>query len=144
MTENGLMIKLALAVDIRRSAVAASDAAVEEAQRQAETILGAAPRPGTPEWLQEDESGASLERQRALQLLCLRIELAAGLDGFEEVLMLRRAGATWAQISAAAGSSRQAAHERWGSRVLEVLDRYGVGELGGPVAGDDPPGHLER
>ena len=68
----------------------------------------------------------------------MRIQLAAGLDPFEEVLMLRRLGQTWSTIGRAAGMTRQSAHERWGSRVLGVLDRYGTGELGGPVAQDDP------
>ena len=77
--------------------------------------------------------------QRAWQLLNMRIQLAAGLDPFEEVLQLRRMGETWATIGRAAGMTRQSAHERWGQRVLSVLDRYGSGELGGPVADDDVP-----
>lgn len=38
--------------------------------------------------------------------------------------------------SAAAGISRQAAHARWGRRVRAILDRYGTGDPGGPVADD--------
>jgi hypothetical protein len=53
------------------------------------------------------------------------------------VIGLRRWGATWELIARAAGTSRQAAHERWGRRVIEVLDRYGTGQLGGPVADDE-------
>jgi hypothetical protein len=37
----------------------------------------------------------------------------------------------------AAGITRQAAHERWGRRVTQVLDRYRTGEPGGPVADDE-------
>ncbi len=45
---------------------------------------------------------------------------------------LRRWGATWELIARAGGTSRQAAYERWGKRVREVLDRYHSGDLGGP------------
>lgn len=139
MTETQSMVDRALGADISPSVAAVVRAAVGEAQRQAERIVGERPRPGTPEWEAEAASGAAAERQIAWQLACLRIELAAGLDPFEEVVMLRRAGATWASIGAAAGVTRQSAHERWGARVLAVLDRYGTGQLGGPVADDDPP-----
>ncbi|HEY5148421.1 MAG TPA: hypothetical protein VIJ23_01075 [Mycobacterium sp.] len=51
-------------------------------------------------------------------------------------------GATRAVIGAAAGMTRQSAHERWHAATLAVLDRYGWGELGGPVAEDMPAGRL--
>lgn len=132
------IIERALTADVAAGARAVTTAAVREAHRQATAIVGASPKPGTAEWSAEAGTGVPEERQRAWQLACLRIELAAGLDGFGEVLMLRRLGATWNQIGAAAGTTRQAAHERWGAQVLAVLDRYGTGELGGPVADDDP------
>jgi hypothetical protein len=56
------------------------------------------------------------------------------------VLPLRRLGAARSQIGRAAGSSRQAAHERWGQQVPAVLDRYGEGQLGGPLADDEAAG----
>ena len=71
------------------------------------------------------------------QLLHFRIILTAGVDPLPSVVGLRRWGVTWELIARAAGVSRQAAHERWGRRVLEVLDAYGTGELGGPVADDE-------
>jgi uncharacterized glyoxalase superfamily protein PhnB len=46
-------------------------------------------------------------------------------------------GVTWEVIAKAAGITRQAAHERWGRRVTQVLDRYGASELGGPVPDDE-------
>lgn len=129
-------IEIALTADLAGAAAAVTRAGVSEAQRQAETILSrhlAATAASEPEM-----QGDATDRQLAWQLTCLRIELEAGLDPFEEVVLLRRAGATWATIARAAGTTRQSAHERWGARVLTVLDRYGTGELGGPVADDDP------
>jgi len=79
-------------------------------------------------------------QQLAWQLACLRIELAAGWEPIETVVSLRRFGATWAVIGAAAGMTRQSAHERWHAPTLAVLDRYGSGEMGGPVADDEPVG----
>ncbi len=131
------IIDRALAADVTESVSAVTNAALLEVQRQAEQLIGAAPVPGTSAWHDEAATGFAAQRQRAWQLACLRIELAAGMDGFEEVLSLRRLGAAWSQISLAAGSSRQAAHERWGARVLAVLNRYGTGDLGGPVPDDE-------
>jgi hypothetical protein len=131
------IVDRALAADVAESAAAVTNAALLEVQRQADLLMGVAPVPGTPAWHDEAASGFAAQRQRAWQLTCLRIELAAGMEGFEEVLSLRRLGATWSQIGLAAGSSRQAAHERWGSRVLAVLNRYGAGDLGGPVPADE-------
>ena len=128
----------ALDVLVDDAARAAHNAAVAEANRQARLLLGNGPRPGTSEWDRDGTTGVNLERQRAWQLLTMRIQLAAGLDPLEEVLELRRMGETWATIGRAAGMTRQSAHEKWGARVLAVLDRYGAGDLGGPVAEDDP------
>lgn len=132
------LLERALEIPVVRPAAAAKNAAVTEAGRQAELLLGVGPLPGTAEHDDEHGSGRDLERQRAWQLLTLRIQLAVGFDPLEEVLQLRRTGETWATIGRAAGMTRQSAHERWGSRVLAILDRYGTGELGGPVADDDP------
>lgn len=132
------LIDLALDTPVEDAARSAQTAAVIEANRQAWLVIGSNPLPGTHEWEQEEATGLGTERQRAWQLINLRIQLAAGLDAFEEVVMMRRMGETWATIGRAAGMTRQSAHERWGHRVLSVLDRYGSGELGGPVADDDP------
>ncbi len=132
------LIEQALNVPIGNAAVAAHNAAVTESGRQARTLIGNGPLPGTAEWGRGSATGAGNDRQRAWQLLTLRIQLAAGLDPVEEVLALRRMGETWAIIGRAAGMTRQSAHEKWGARVLAVLDRYGTGELGGPVADDEP------
>lgn len=131
------VIAQALAADTSSAVDAVVRAAIEEAQRRADEIVPRY-RSGTAERDAELAAGDAAQRQLAWQLVCLRIELAAGIDAFEEVLMLRRSGATWAQIAEAAGTTRQSAHERWGSRVIAVLDRYGDGQLGGPVADDDP------
>jgi hypothetical protein len=132
------LIDLALDAPVDDAARSAQHAAVIEANRQAWLVVGHSPAPGTREWERDEATGLGIERQRAWQLLNMRIQLAAGLDPFEEVVMLRRMGETWARIGRAAGMTRQSAHERWGQRVLTVLDRYGSGELGGPVADDDP------
>ncbi len=131
------LIERALDTPVDDAAQAAQIAAVTEAQRQAWLVVGHNPVPGTSEWEQDQATGVGLERQRAWQLLNMRIQLAAGLDPFEEVVQLRRMGETWATIGRAAGMTRQSAHERWGRRVLSVLDRYGLGEVGGPVADDE-------
>ena len=73
----------------------------------------------------------------AVQLLAFRIEHAAGTDPLGAVAGLRRWGLTWDVIGRAAGMSRQAAHNRWGTQVRQLLDRYGTGELGGPIADDE-------
>ncbi|MDJ0113974.1 hypothetical protein QM646_46425, partial [Rhodococcus erythropolis] len=65
------------------------------------------------------------------------IQLAAGIDSTASVMSLRRFGATWATIGRAAGMTRQSAHERWGRRVSDMLDPYGVG-MPPMVPNDDP------
>jgi hypothetical protein len=130
------LVERACAVDVDAAVDAVREAAVGEAGRQADRLLGGRPLPGTPQW--EDERGErATERDLATQLLQLRIELTVGLDPFGTVLGLRRSGATWGLIARAAGVTRQAAHERWGRRVLATLDRYGTGELGGAVPDDE-------
>ncbi|WP_203862885.1 hypothetical protein [Plantactinospora mayteni] len=130
-------LQTALTVDVAPAAVASANAAVNEASRQADLLIGGRPVPGSPEWTAEQEGPAGRQREVASQLLHFRIVLAAGVDPFASVVGLRRWGVTWELIARAAGVSRQAAHERWGRRVLEVLDPYGTGELGGPVADDE-------
>lgn len=120
------------AADVTTQARAVQLSAVAEVQAQAHELVTA---------LEAEDGGAaapSADPERAWSLACLRIALAAGIDGVEDVIMLRRSGATWAEIGAAAGITRQSAHERWNARVLAVLDRYGRGEPGGPVADDAP------
>ncbi|MGI5215812.1 hypothetical protein [Plantactinospora sp. CA-290183] len=126
-------LETALTVDVTRAAVVAADAAVNEASRQADLLLGGRPVPGDGP---VGPDGAHWS-EVAAQLLHFRIVLAAGVDPFPSVVGLRRWGVTWELIARAAGVSRQAAHERWGRRVLATLDRYGTGELGGPVPDDE-------
>ena len=130
-------IDTALAVDLTAATAAVTSAAVLEVSRQADALLGgrkAAGDPGWEEWAGSDEAH---EWELANQLVQLRLSLAADLDPLLVVLGLRRWGVTWEMIAKAAGTSRQAAHERWGRRVTEILDGYGTGQLGGPVADDE-------
>ncbi|MBE1484569.1 hypothetical protein [Plantactinospora soyae] len=130
-------VETALATDVAGAVAASVDAAVNEASRQADLLIGGRPVPGSPEWLAEQDGEAGRQREVAAQLLHFRIILSAGVDPLPSVVGLRRWGVTWELIARAAGVSRQAAHERWGRRVLGVLDPYGTGELGGPVADDE-------
>lgn len=130
------ILRNAFTVDITDAVAAASAAAVNEASRQADLLLGGRPKPGD----RDAGSGGADERrwwEIAAGLLHFRIVLAAGVDPLGTVVGLRRWGVTWELIARAAGVSRQAAHERWGRRVRETLDRYGTGELGGPVPDDE-------
>ncbi|CAA9417574.1 MAG: hypothetical protein AVDCRST_MAG66-2464 [uncultured Pseudonocardia sp.] len=77
-------------------------------------------------------SPGSRQRERARQLLQLRIGLAAGLDPLPVLVGLRRHGASGEQIARAAGVSRQSAHERWAGRVTALLS--GTGGAGGQNA----------
>ncbi|MFE3293378.1 hypothetical protein [Rhodococcus sp. NPDC059234] len=131
------LVEMALTADIAHRVPAVTVVAMAEVGRQADEIVGVGPLPGTPEW--EAEAGTDLpaRRQLAWQLACLRLELGAGLDGVETVIVLRGSGVTWAVIGRAAGVTRQSAHERWGARVAAVLDRYGTG-MPESVADDDP------
>jgi hypothetical protein len=118
-------IDIALGVDITPAAAAVQVAAVTEAGRQADALLGEPPLPGSLEWHAEEGSGAPAQRQRAWELLQLRIGLGAGLDPLPVLIGLRRAGASWEQIGRAAGITRQSAHERWAAQVSAVLEpRY--------------------
>ena len=140
--------ELALTADITMATTAAVQAGVAEAQRQASRIVGTdgltadsgRVDPARTDPAHIDPTHIYPAQLMAWQLACLRIELAAGWEPIETVVSLRRFGATWAVIGAAAGMSRQSAHERWNAGTLAVLDRYGSGELGGPVADDRPVG----
>lgn len=118
----------AMAADLDAAVRATRDAAAGEAFTRAQDLLGGRP-PSDPV---EAETW-----NVAAQVLAFRIEHAAGLDALGAVVGLRRWGVTWETIGEAAGISRQAAHARWGGRVRAVLDRYGTGDLGGPVADDE-------
>ena len=117
------LLEKALAVDVTEAAASTSLAAVREAERYADAIIGLPPTPGTPEWDAEQGTDVPAERERAWQVLQFRIELAAGIDPVRTLVGLRRTGTTWDLIGRAAGVSRQSAHERWARRVTDVLER---------------------
>lgn len=127
----------ALTVDVSQAAIAVTNAAIGETSRQADQLMGGRPVPGSSEWEALSGTAAGSQMELATQLLQLRIELQVGVDPLGTVIGLRRWGATWQQISSAAGASRQASYERWGKQVRDVLDRYQTGDLGGPVADDE-------
>ncbi len=114
--------RLANDVDVTAAVAAVQMAAVTEAGRQADAILGSWPGPGSLEWHAEDGTDVPVRRGRAWQLLQLRIGLGAGLDPLPTLIGLRNHGATWDEIARAAGVTRQAAHERWASRVRAILE----------------------
>ncbi|ROT32443.1 hypothetical protein [Micromonospora sp. HM5-17] len=132
-----VLLTKALDVDVAEAARACVDAAVTEASRQADLLIGPPPQPGSPEWRTEEADGTARQRALASQLLQFRIVLATGVDPLPSVAGLRRWGVTWELIARAAGVTRQAAHERWGRRVREFLDPYETGEPGGPVPDDE-------
>lgn len=114
----------ALSLDLDQAVQTAHAAAVNATHTEAQRLLGPAPE-NADDW------------NVAVQLLAFRIEHAAGFDATASVMDLRRWGVTWETIGRAAGISRQAAHARWGAAVRAILDRYGLGEPGGPVASDE-------
>lgn len=120
-------ITLATEASIDAAAVAVKNAAATEAGRIADEIIGTGPLPGTEEWEAEQSTDLPARRSLAWHLLSLRVQLAAGLDGLETVVVLRVQGATWAMIGSAVGISRQSAHERWGVRSAAILDPVGDG-----------------
>lgn len=128
--------ELATQADVAPAARAVINAGAIEAGRYADEIIGVGPLPGTAEWDAEQTTTIPAERALAWHLLSLRIQLAAGLDGIETVIVLRTQGATWAVIGRATGMSRQSAHERWGTRVATILDPMGTG-MPAIVADDD-------
>jgi hypothetical protein len=116
------LVDLALTVDVTAAAAAVQVVAVTEAGRQADAILGEPPLPGSVEWHAEEGTDVPVQRQRAWELLQLRIGLGAGLDPLPTLVGLRRHGATWEQIAQAAGITRQSAHERWAAKVTAIVE----------------------
>ena len=114
-------IDLAMDIDVTAAAAAVQVAAVTEAGRQADAILGEWPIPGSIEWHAEEGTDVPVRRERAWQLLQLRIGLGAGLDPLPTLIGLRRHGSTWEEIARAAGVTRQSAHERWATRVHALI-----------------------
>ncbi|MDV6302953.1 MULTISPECIES: hypothetical protein [Rhodococcus] len=130
-------ITLATEADITAATRAVVTAAATEAGRIADEIIGTGPLPGTPDWEAEQSTDLPARRSVAWHLLSLRVQLAAGLDGIETVVVLRVQGTTWATIGTAVGMSRQSAHERWGTRSAAILDPVGDG-LPEVVPNDSP------
>jgi hypothetical protein len=118
-------IDLAMDVDVTVAAAAVQVVAVREAGRQADAILGEWPFPGSIEWHAEEGTDIPVRRERAWQLLQLRIGLGAGLDPLPTLIGLRRHGSTWEEIARAVGITRQSAHERWAARVHAVIGPIG-------------------
>jgi hypothetical protein len=116
--------ELALAVDVTAAGAAVQVAAVTEAGRQADALLGEPPIPGSVEWHAEEGTDTPVQRERAWQLLQLRIGLAAGLDPLPVLIGLRNHGSTWEEIARAAGVTKQSAHERWAGKVHQILHAY--------------------
>ena len=74
-----------LTADVSNAAAAVSNAAANEAARQADDLMGGRPIPGSPEWVALSGTSVEVERELATQLLQLRIELAVGIDPIETV-----------------------------------------------------------
>ena len=119
--------ELALGVDVTAAGSAVQVAAVTEAGRQADAILGEPPVPGSIEWHAEDGTAVPSQRERAWQLLQLRIGLAAGMDPLPALIGLRRHGSTWEEIARATGVTPRSAQERWEATASAVLGRAGRG-----------------
>jgi hypothetical protein len=111
------LLERALTANVDAAASAVTLAAVAEAERWADTVIGTPPLPGTPEWEAEQDTDLPARRERAWQVVQLRVELAAGMDPVRTLVGLRRTGATWDLIGKAAGITRQSAHERWAARL---------------------------
>jgi hypothetical protein len=111
------LLERALHANVDGAAAAVTLAAVAEAERWADAVIGVPPLPGTPEWAAEQGTDLPARRERAWQIVQLRVELAAGMDPLRTLVGLRRTGATWDLIGKAAGISRQSAHERWAARL---------------------------
>lgn len=116
-------IETAMTADVTAAGAAVQVAAVTEAGRQADALIGAPPVPGSVEWHAEEGTEIPVLRERAWQLLQLRIGLAAGMDPLPVLIGLRNHGATWEEIAMAAGITRQSAHEKWAPRVNALLHR---------------------
>lgn len=123
-------VNKAVSADLDEAVAAISAETVTAAGAQASRLLGEPPAAG--------DTGSDPDAyETAWQLLTFRLLLASTPDVVPAVAGLRRWGTTWDLIARAAGMTRQSAHERWSAPVRSVLDRYGTGELGGPVPHDD-------
>jgi len=111
------LLDRALSAEVTEAASAVVQAATTEAERWADRVIGAPPLPGTPEWEAEQGTDLPARRERAWQIVQLRVELAAGIEPIGTLVGLRRTGATWELIGRAAGISRQSAHERWSAKL---------------------------
>lgn len=111
-----------LTLDITPAANAVTAAAVAELDRRADAIAGVPPLPGTAEWEAEQGTGTPALRETAWRVAAFRIGLAAGLDPIHHLVALRHTGVSWDTIGRAAGITRQSAHERWASRVADVVE----------------------
>lgn len=101
---------------LEAAVAAVVDAAVVEAQQQAKRL--ATGNLAVPPAL----AGRT-------DLLNLYLQARAGVDVTREVILLRRDGASWAEVGAGTGMTRQSAHERWAPAVRAVLNRDGSGHL---------------
>lgn len=128
---------MAIEADIASAVRDVINAGAIAAGRFADEVIGVGPLPGTTEWEAEQATSVPAERTVAWHLLSLRVQLAAGLDGIETVVVLRMQGATWASIGRATGMSRQSAHERWGARTAAILDPMETGTMPAIVADDN-------
>ncbi|MGK8487087.1 hypothetical protein [Nocardia asiatica] len=77
----------------------------------------------------------------ALELTKLRIRCEARVDYEGVVVSARAAGATWEQIGATCGISRQAAYDRWGKMVKQLTVEPEPAE--DPLEQYDPGGQRE-
>ncbi|ALG84312.1 hypothetical protein [Gordonia phthalatica] len=115
------LVERANEVDVTDAARAVLNVAASEAGRFADELIGTGPLPGTDAWKAEQETDVPAQRMLAWQLVSLRVQFAAGLDCIETVIVLRSMSTSWETIGRAVGMSRQAAHERWGTRVKALL-----------------------
>lgn len=75
-------------------------------------------------WWGPRDSDQRTRAELALALAKVRILVAAGLDPSTPAIVAKYAGATWAELGDAADTSRQAAQNRWKTRVEQyTLER---------------------
>jgi hypothetical protein len=132
-------IETALSADVAAAAAAVQVAAVTEAGRQADALLGEPPLPGSVEWHAEEGTDAAVRRQRAWELLQLRIALGAGLDPLPVLVGLRRRGhlGRSAGLPASPGSPPTSAGRRWSRRCsTRWSSSEGAQRLGVETTGD--------
>jgi hypothetical protein len=110
----------------------------------ADQILGR-PELGSPEWVAEQGAKDTPEGRARLaewDLVKLRIYREAGTDPTGAAINARQHGASWADIGAACGTSRQAAHERWGHVTKDPEPELAPQpDVLGDLLGTDPREH---